>query len=78
MDGKGENMIWFMVLQMASTLVELIQLRRTSAGDKELEILLLRRQLAIYERKQRPVGVIWCIRDRFSSQDRYKHPINLN
>ena len=46
-------MLWFMVLQIVSTLVELIQLRRTSASDKELEILLLRRQLAIYERKQR-------------------------
>jgi putative transposase len=44
-------MLWFMVLQVVSTLVELIQLRRTSARDKELEILLLRRQLAIYERK---------------------------
>jgi putative transposase len=46
-------MLWFMVLQIVSTLVELIQLRRTSTSDKELEILLLRRQLAIYERKQR-------------------------
>jgi hypothetical protein len=46
-------MLWFMVLQIVSTLVELIQLRRTSASDKELEILLLRRQLAIYERKHR-------------------------
>lgn len=45
-------MVWFMVLQIVSTLVELIQLRCTSASDKELEILLLRRQLAIYERKQ--------------------------
>jgi hypothetical protein len=46
-------MLWFMVLQMISTLVELIQLGHTSASDKELEILLLRRQLAIYERKHR-------------------------
>jgi hypothetical protein len=46
-------MLWFMVLQMVSTLVELIQLRRTSASDKELEIVLLRRQLAICERKHR-------------------------
>jgi hypothetical protein len=44
-------MLWFMVLQMVSTLVELIQLRRTSTNDKELEIVLLRRQLAIYEHK---------------------------
>lgn len=46
-------MLWFMVLQIVSTLVELIQLRRTLARDKELEILLLRRQLAVYERIQR-------------------------
>jgi hypothetical protein len=42
-----------MVLQMVSTLVELIRLGHTSASDKELEILLLRRQLAICERKHR-------------------------
>lgn len=46
-------MVWFMMLQIVSTLVELIQLRRTSTSDKELEILLLRRQLAIYECKHR-------------------------
>ncbi len=46
-------MVWFMMLQIVSTLVELIQLRRMSTSDKELEILLLRRQLAIYERKHR-------------------------
>lgn len=46
-------MVWFMVLQLVSMLVDLIQLRRTSVSDKELEVLLLRRQLAIYERKQR-------------------------
>ncbi len=46
-------MLWFMVLQIVSTLVEMMQIRRTSASDKELEILLLRRQLAIYERKHR-------------------------
>ncbi len=46
-------MLWFMILQIVSTLVELIQLRRTSASDKELEILLLRRQLAIVERRQK-------------------------
>lgn len=40
-------MIWFMVLQIVSTLVELIQLRRTSASDKELEILLLRRRAGV-------------------------------
>ncbi|NLF78202.1 MAG: transposase [Chloroflexi bacterium] len=37
---------------MVSTLIELIRLGRRSVSDKDLEILLLRRQLAIYERKQ--------------------------
>lgn len=45
-------MIWFMVLQVVATLVELVQLGRSSESEKDLEILLLRRQLAIYERKQ--------------------------
>ena len=45
-------MIWFMVLQVVSTLVELIRLGRKSESEKNLEILLLRKQLAIYERKQ--------------------------
>jgi putative transposase len=41
-----------MVLQVVSTLVELVRLERQSESDKDVEILLLRRQLAIYERKQ--------------------------
>ena len=45
-------MIWFMVLQVVSTLVELVRLGRQSESEKDLEILLLRRQLAIYERRQ--------------------------
>jgi putative transposase len=45
-------MIWFMVLQVVATLVELVRLGRRSESEKDLEILLLRRQLAIYERKQ--------------------------
>jgi len=44
-------MIWFMVLQVVSTLVELVRLGRQSESEKDLEILLLRRQLAIYERR---------------------------
>ncbi len=40
-------MVWFIALQTVSTLVELIQLRRTSTSEQELWILLLRRQLAI-------------------------------
>ncbi len=45
-------MVWFIVFQVVSTLVELVSLRRKSECDKDLEIPLLRRQLAIYERKQ--------------------------
>jgi hypothetical protein len=42
-------MLWFIVLRIVSTLVELIQLRRTAASDKELEILLLRRRYLPWE-----------------------------
>lgn len=45
-------MIWFMVLQVVATLVELVRLGRHSESEKDLEILLLRRQLAIYERER--------------------------
>lgn len=45
-------MIWFMVWQVISTLVELVSLGYRSERAKDLEILLLRRQLAIYERRQ--------------------------
>jgi hypothetical protein len=45
-------MIWFMVMQVISSLIKLAQLGRTSQHEKDLEILLLRRQLAIYERQQ--------------------------
>jgi hypothetical protein len=42
-----------MVLQVVSTLVGLVQLGYTSESDKNLEFLLLRWHLAIFERKQR-------------------------
>lgn len=45
-------MVWWLVLQVFTTLLEIAQLGRQSASEKDLEILLLRRQLAIYERKQ--------------------------
>ncbi len=45
-------MFWFCVWQVVSTWVELIRLRGRSESDKDLEILLLRCQLAIYERRQ--------------------------
>jgi hypothetical protein len=44
-------MVWFCVWQVVSTLIELIRLRRRSESDKDLEILLLRRQLAIYRHR---------------------------
>jgi putative transposase len=46
-------MIWFIVLQVVSTLVELVGLGSQSESEKDLEILLLCRQLAIYERRQK-------------------------
>jgi chemotaxis regulatin CheY-phosphate phosphatase CheZ len=45
-------MFWFCKWEVVSTLIELIRLGRRSESDKDLEILLLRRQLAIYERRQ--------------------------
>ncbi len=45
-------MLWFWVWQVVSTLIELVRLGCKSESDKDLEILLLRRQLAIYERRQ--------------------------
>jgi hypothetical protein len=41
-----------MVFQVVSALVELVRLGCQSESDKDLEILWLRRQLAIHERKQ--------------------------
>ena len=35
-------MIWFMVWQIVSMLVDLVQLGHKSEGEKDLEILLLR------------------------------------
>lgn len=46
-------MVWFIALQTASTLVGLTQLGRTSTSEQELGILLLRRQLAIHDRRHR-------------------------
>ena len=45
-------MVWFCVWQVISTLIELLRLGHRSASDKDFEILLLRHQLAIYERRQ--------------------------
>jgi putative transposase len=52
-------MIWFMVFQVVSMLVELVRLGRQPESEKDLEILLLRRQLAIYERRQAQAPRLW-------------------
>lgn len=45
-------MIWFIIMQVFSALLEWLSLARKTDQEKDLEILLLRRQLAILERKQ--------------------------
>ena len=44
-------MIWFMLMRSFSTLLQIVLLGRQSTRDKDLEILLMRRQLAILERQ---------------------------
>jgi putative transposase len=44
-------MIWFVVMHLFTTLLDLIWIGRLSEHDKDLEILLLRQQLGIAERK---------------------------
>jgi hypothetical protein len=49
-------MLWFLISQLFSTLISLIQIGRMTETDKDLEILVLRYQLGIAERKlQKPV-----------------------
>ena len=49
-------MVWFLVAQIFSTLISLIQIGRMSETDKDLEIMILRYQLGIAERKlKKPV-----------------------
>jgi hypothetical protein len=48
-------MSWFVVMQIFSVVLEWVKLGRRSEQEKDLEILLLRHQLAILERKQRTV-----------------------
>ncbi len=45
-------MVWFMVLQVCSPILELVRRGWKSESEKDLEILPLRHQLAIVERKQ--------------------------
>ena len=44
-------MFWFLIMQVVSTLMERMRLQGKPEHSKDLEILLLRRQLAILERK---------------------------
>ena len=44
-------MIWFLVAQIFSTLVSLVQIAHITESDKDLEIMILRHQLAIADRK---------------------------
>ena len=49
-------MIWFLVAQLFSTLISLVQIGRMTESEKDLEIMVLRYQLGIAERKmQKPV-----------------------
>ena len=45
-------MVWFLVSQLFSWILTLFRLRLTSETDKDLEILILRQQLGILQRKQ--------------------------
>lgn len=46
------HLLWFALLQVIKLIFELLQLFTRSQYDKDLEILLLRRQLAILQRHQ--------------------------
>ena len=49
-------MVWFLVAQLLSTLISLFQIGRMAESDKDLEIMVLRYQLGIAERKlQKPL-----------------------
>jgi hypothetical protein len=49
-------MRWFILAQIFSVLVSIVSLGRPSEREKNLEILVLRQQLAILKRKQsRPI-----------------------
>ena len=48
-------MIWYILAQLYSTLIELLRLSRLSTDEKDLEILVLRRQLDVMGRKSNQV-----------------------
>jgi len=45
-------MVWFAAMCLFSTLLQAFRLGRTADRDKDMEILLLRRQLAILTREK--------------------------
>src|SRR5687768_13393387 len=45
-------MFWFVLIQLFTLGLDIVALRSQSAREKDLEILLLRQQLRIVERKQ--------------------------
>jgi hypothetical protein len=52
-------MVWFAVMQVFSTLLEGLWLGPKSGREKDLEILLLRRQLEIVDRgRTRPLSIM--------------------
>ena len=44
---------WFILAQLSSTLISMVRLCRMSDNEKDLQILILRHQLDILERKQK-------------------------
>jgi hypothetical protein len=50
--GGGDQMGWFILAQVFSILIAIVSLGRLSEREKDLEILVLRQQLAILKRKQ--------------------------
>ena len=46
---------WFILAQLFSTLISMVRLGRMSDSEKDLEILILRHQLDILERKQKRI-----------------------
>jgi len=56
-------MVWFLVAQIFSTLISLIQIGRMSESEKDLKIMILRYQLGTAERKlKKPVQANRAVR----------------
>ena len=54
-------MVWFVISLTFSTLLELVSIRRLSDQEKDLEILILRHQPDILERKRtEPIKPVPC------------------